>query len=194
MERIFIVPLRKARRGTKEKFASKAMRYLKNFVMRHMKSDSVIIGSELNEYVWTNGMRNPPRRVEVKAKVTDGVAFTNLSSVTGKAWTEFLNRNKEEEKKGKKKAEKKEETKAPKKETKKSAKKGKTTKKDTKKKAVKKTEKKETKPPQKKAKKKAPAKATAKKDEKKTPKKKKSAAKKAPAKKAPKKKASKAKK
>ncbi|MBR9680670.1 MAG: hypothetical protein GOU98_02495, partial [Candidatus Altiarchaeota archaeon] len=94
MERIMVVPLRKARRGTKEKFASKAVKYLRAFVSRHMKAGSTLIGSNLNEFIWRDGMRNPPRRVEIKSTVKEDVAFIELSSVSNADWKTFLARGK----------------------------------------------------------------------------------------------------
>ncbi len=107
-ERIIVVPLRKARRGTSRKFASKAVRYLRSFISRHMKTEEVVIEKELNDYIWRNGITNPPRRVEVKAIVKEGITHVDLSSAKIKLI------KKEAENKKKKpvaKAEKKTETK-----------------------------------------------------------------------------------
>lgn len=169
-----VVPLRKARRGSREKFASKAMRYLKAFVMRHMKADEVLVGSELNEYIWSQGMHNPPRRVQVKSTKKDGKAYVEIATIKPEKWKAFIKTEKDE--KGKKKKEEKPKTEKKKPETKKTAKaKPKAKKKETKKKPKKKVKKKPAK--KKVTKKKATAKKTAKKPVKK----------KAPAKKAKKK-------
>ena len=65
MERIMVVPLKKARRGSKRRFAPKAIVYLKAFVGRHMKAEEVIVGASLNQKIWERGIKNPPRRIEV---------------------------------------------------------------------------------------------------------------------------------
>ena len=111
-ERIIVVPLRKARRGTSRKFASKAVRYLRSFICRHMKAEETVIGKELNDYIWRNGITNPPRRVEVKAVVKDGVAHVELSSAKIKLIKKEVENKK---KKPVKKTEKKAETKTEKK-------------------------------------------------------------------------------
>ncbi len=58
---------------------------LKEFIQKHMKTDSVIICPELNEKVWENGIKNPPGKVSVIALKTQigGVEKTivNLSEV-----------------------------------------------------------------------------------------------------------------
>ncbi len=66
-ERIYVIPLWKAwvrKRGYRR--AKKAINYLRRFVSRHMRNDDVVIDPSLNELIWENGIRNPPRRVKVK--------------------------------------------------------------------------------------------------------------------------------
>jgi large subunit ribosomal protein L31e len=145
-----VVPLRKARRGSSERFAPKAMKYLKAFVARHMTAAETIVGSELNEFIWSRGARNPPRRVQVKSTKKDGKAYVELATVAEADWKVFIGEKKEE--KGKKKeTKKKEEPKKPEKEKPK-AKKPKSKPKAKKKKPKEKPKKKPAKKPAKKAK------------------------------------------
>lgn len=117
-----VVPLRKARRGSKERFAPKAMRYLKAFVGRHMKADEVLVGSELNEFIWSQGVRNPPRKVQVKATKKEGKAYVEIATVKPEKWKAFIKEEKGKEA-PKKEPEAKKETKAKPKAKKKVAKK-----------------------------------------------------------------------
>lgn len=165
MERFIVIPLRKARRGSRERFAPKAMDYLRKFVGRHLKADEVVVGKALNEFIWQNGARNPPRKVRVRATRKGGKAYAELGSVPDAKWSEFIGREEKEKPKPKKADEKKEKPTKAKKE-KKAGKKGKRNKK-TKKKPKKKDGKK--KEPKKKAKKKTKKK-TKKKPSKKKPK------------------------
>lgn len=62
------------------------MSVLKDFVRKHMKADNVIICNELNEFIWANGIKNPPGKVSVvayKKTFADGVerCIVNLSAV-----------------------------------------------------------------------------------------------------------------
>lgn len=61
------------------------MSVLKDFVKKHMKTDIVVIGNELNEMIWENGIKNPPGKVSVIAlkKEFNGVEKTlvNLTSI-----------------------------------------------------------------------------------------------------------------
>ena len=47
------------------------MSVLKDFMRKHMKSEDVVICSDLNEYIWKCGSRNPPGKVSVVALRTD---------------------------------------------------------------------------------------------------------------------------
>ena len=111
MERIMIVPLRKARRGPKTGFAKKAVRFLKEFVARHMKAEDVKVGGKLNEFLWSRGIKNPPRKVEVRALKKGDTVFVELATVSDSAWKKFVGEEEQKKKKVKKeKEEKKEET------------------------------------------------------------------------------------
>ena len=66
MERIYTVPLRKQfQKAPKYKYASKAMRALKEFLKKHTKSEDIKIGKYLNQRIWKNGPKNPPSKVKI---------------------------------------------------------------------------------------------------------------------------------
>lgn len=47
----------------------RAIRLLKEFIIKHTKADFVVIDEELNEFMWRKGIRNPPRKIKVRAIV-----------------------------------------------------------------------------------------------------------------------------
>lgn len=47
----------------------RAIRLLKEFIVKHTKADFVIISNELNEFIWSRGIQKPPRKVKVRAIV-----------------------------------------------------------------------------------------------------------------------------
>ena len=119
LERVYNVPLRMGFMKTpKYKRAKKAATTLREFLIKHMKSDNVKIGPYLNRKLWQHGIRNPPHHVKVNAKKdSEDVVFAELVGAPAP-------KPKEEPKKGKKgekveKKEEKKETKEEKKETKK---------------------------------------------------------------------------
>ncbi len=73
IEREYIIPLReKGRVVPRYKKTPKAIRTVKEFLLRHMKvrdgdSNSIRIDSYLNEQLWMRGIKNPPYKVKVKA-------------------------------------------------------------------------------------------------------------------------------
>jgi large subunit ribosomal protein L31e len=68
LERTYIVPLRRTfARAPRYKRSKRAMTALKAFITRHMKGTDVKIGRHLNEFVWENGIRNPPHHVKISA-------------------------------------------------------------------------------------------------------------------------------
>ncbi|MFH1786660.1 MAG: 50S ribosomal protein L31e [archaeon] len=67
LERIYIIPLRNANRTARTKRAPLAMTLIRRFLTRHMKCETVKIGKELNEAVWSRSIQKPPAYVRVKA-------------------------------------------------------------------------------------------------------------------------------
>ncbi|TXT62711.1 MAG: 50S ribosomal protein L31e [Promethearchaeota archaeon] len=79
-ERIYIVPLKKARKGPRTKWAKKAVRYLREFIEQHFKPEYLVISQEVNEKIWAHGIQKPPRKLRVLArKNVDGLVYLNLA-------------------------------------------------------------------------------------------------------------------
>jgi len=71
-ERVYVVPLYKAfryKRGLHR--AKKAVTFLRRFMERHMKDPNIRISEEVNEIIWSRGIRNPPRRIKVRVVKTE---------------------------------------------------------------------------------------------------------------------------
>lgn len=72
LERTYNVPLRKEwLKVPKYQRAAKASRALRQFCVRHMKSEDIIIGPFVNMELWSHGMRNPPHHVKINAVKDD---------------------------------------------------------------------------------------------------------------------------
>jgi len=79
-ERIYTIPLAKARRGPRNKWAKKSVRYLREFMERHFKPESLVISQEVNQAIWARGIQKPPRKLKVRAtKNIDGLVVIYLS-------------------------------------------------------------------------------------------------------------------
>ena len=70
-ELVYTIPLRDAYRAPLGKRAKVAVRIVKEFVMRHVKPDLVRISPEVNEVIWSKGIKHPPRRLKVKVEVRE---------------------------------------------------------------------------------------------------------------------------
>lgn len=79
-ERIYVIPLAKARHGPRNKRAKKSIRYLREFMERHFKPESLIISQPVNEKIWSRGIQKPPRKIKVRAtKNIDGLVVVYLA-------------------------------------------------------------------------------------------------------------------
>jgi len=68
MERTYTIPLRKEfQKAPSYKRAKKAIKAIREFMQRHMKSENILIGPKLNLKIWENGIKNPPKSVKVNA-------------------------------------------------------------------------------------------------------------------------------
>ncbi len=65
---IHIIPLRKTfYRTARWKRTKRCISIIKEYCMKHFRSDNVIIGRYLNEKLWERGASNPPGKVKVVA-------------------------------------------------------------------------------------------------------------------------------
>ena len=100
LERVYVIPLRRETLKVPNfRKANKAVKAIREFISKHMKSENVVIGKFLNLMVWKHGAKNPPGKVKVNAVKDD----------KGKVLVELVGAPKEvkiEEKKPAKKEEK----------------------------------------------------------------------------------------
>jgi large subunit ribosomal protein L31e len=79
LERIYTVPLSRAWITARHKRTKRAVKVLREFAERHMKSSEIKIDTALNERLWDRGITKPPRRITVRMeKDEDGVITISL--------------------------------------------------------------------------------------------------------------------
>src|SRR3989344_5399154 len=72
IERTYTIPLRKEFNKTPRwKKTKKAVSAVKQFLMKHMKSEDIKLGRALNENLWKHGIRNPPHKIKVSVTRDD---------------------------------------------------------------------------------------------------------------------------
>ncbi|MBI2655983.1 60S ribosomal protein L31, partial [Candidatus Woesearchaeota archaeon] len=99
LERNYVIPLRRETLKVPNfKKANKAVRAIKQFISKHMKSENVAVGKYLNLFIWKHGAKNPPHKVQVTASKDD----------KGRVFVEIVGAPKEKPKEEKKPAKKEE--------------------------------------------------------------------------------------
>jgi large subunit ribosomal protein L31e len=83
LERIYTIPLRDTKDLVRSRRANNAVRDVKRFLTRHMKSDDIWLDNEVNELIWARGKFMIPSRVRVRAtRFSDGVVEVTLPEAT----------------------------------------------------------------------------------------------------------------
>lgn len=72
-ERVFTLNLKRVWDSSGRVRAPKSVRLVRELAARHLKTNpgSVKISDELNRFIWSRGLKHPPRRVRVKAERVD---------------------------------------------------------------------------------------------------------------------------
>jgi large subunit ribosomal protein L31e len=84
IERTYTIPLRREwLKSVKYKRAKKAVRAIREFLMRHMKveeMENIKLGKYLNLILWSHGIKNPPSRVKVNVTKDDkGIVMAEIT-------------------------------------------------------------------------------------------------------------------
>jgi len=70
IENIYTIPFYpRLNKTAPYKRTPRAIRLLKEYIVKHTKADFIIITNELNEFMWKRGIQKPPRKVKVRAIV-----------------------------------------------------------------------------------------------------------------------------
>ena len=81
-ERIYTVPLGRAWIAPRKKHSPRAIRLLRGFIKRHMKTDedSIRITNKVNEKIWSRGIEKPPRKIRIRAtRDSEGIVTVRLA-------------------------------------------------------------------------------------------------------------------
>jgi len=80
MERVYVIPIRDAKKVPRTKRSPKATRVVREFIQKHMKSDDVKMDASVNEKIWERGIQKIPPKIKVKAtKDEDGSVLVTLA-------------------------------------------------------------------------------------------------------------------
>lgn len=66
-ERFYTIPLGRITLAPRYKRSKRAIKLIREYLIRHFKPEFLKLEPELNEYIWKRGIQKPPRRVKVRA-------------------------------------------------------------------------------------------------------------------------------
>jgi large subunit ribosomal protein L31e len=99
IERIYVIPLRKAKIGRTSLAAPRAVKLVRNYLTKHMKvdSDDIWIDDSLNRELWSRGKFKINSKIRVRAvKFEDGVVEVTIPEIgEKKSRRELLKEEKE---------------------------------------------------------------------------------------------------
>ena len=80
-ERIITVPLRDAKKAPRTRRAPRAIKAIREHIVRHMRarSEDVWIDPKINEALWRRGIERPPSRIRVRALRLEGEEIVEVS-------------------------------------------------------------------------------------------------------------------
>jgi large subunit ribosomal protein L31e len=79
VDREYVVPLTRAWITPRHQRTARAIRVLREYAIRHMKSSEVKIDTDLSEKIWSRGITKPPRRIKVRmTKDEEGLVTISL--------------------------------------------------------------------------------------------------------------------
>jgi large subunit ribosomal protein L31e len=80
-ERVYTIPLRDAKNVPRSIRAPRAIRFVKEFLQKHMKSEEIKIDASINEKIWERGIQKIPSKIKVKAiKDDEGIVEATLET------------------------------------------------------------------------------------------------------------------
>ena len=79
LTRVYTINLGRAWLTPRHKRTDRVVNMIREFALKHMKSEDVKLEQDLNRQIWSRGKTKPPRKVRVKmVKDEDGVVTVSL--------------------------------------------------------------------------------------------------------------------
>lgn len=79
-EQIYVIPLRDVKKAPRWKRSPRAIKEIRQFLTKHMKSEDVKLDRSINEKIWEHGCEKPPRKIRIRAmKFEDGQVQAELA-------------------------------------------------------------------------------------------------------------------
>ena len=77
-ERIYTIPLRAVKKAPRWKRSNRAIALIREYLMKHTKSEYIMIDTAINEKVWARGSQKPPSKIRVKVTEEEDIIRAEL--------------------------------------------------------------------------------------------------------------------
>ncbi len=77
-EAVYTIPLRDAFHVPVTKRTTRAVKIIREFLVRHTKAEDIKLDSSINEALWDRGIKKPPHRIRVKVVKEGNIARASL--------------------------------------------------------------------------------------------------------------------
>lgn len=99
-EKIYDIPLRKFyTESSRRKKAPHAVKGVRDFIAKKMRSENVFLSPGVNELLWSRGVSHPPAKIRVKVKKEGDKVIADLIAIEAKKGGAEIKKEVEETKK-----------------------------------------------------------------------------------------------
>jgi len=77
-ERIYTIPLSAVKKAPRWKRSNRAIALIRAYLIKHTKSEYIVIDTTINEKVWARGSQKPPSKIRVKVTEEDDIIRAEL--------------------------------------------------------------------------------------------------------------------
>ena len=77
-ERIYTIPLKAVKKAPRWKRSNRAIALIRQYLMKHTKSEYIMIDTTINEKVWARGSQKPPSKIRVKVTEEEDIIRAEL--------------------------------------------------------------------------------------------------------------------
>ena len=77
-ERIYTIPLKAVKKAPRWKRSNRAIALIREYLMKHTKSEYIMIDTTINEKVWARGSQKPPSKIRVKVTEEEDIIRAEL--------------------------------------------------------------------------------------------------------------------
>lgn len=78
-EKLYTIPLRDILKVPTPKRTNRAIKEIRNFLIKNTKVKNITLDKGINELLWSHGAKNPPKMIKVKVSQEEDTAKATLA-------------------------------------------------------------------------------------------------------------------